>query len=184
MLVHREDADAGQGCCRERARRSRSTVKRGKFDCAKILAVKIVLKSLIVWFLLLAVPFQGFASATMLFCAPLPARDPVAAVVTAPSQHHDHAAMLASQHAVDGPTLSAEHAATPHGATHPSTASHHDGSKCNSCAACCFGASMPPSASVRIAVIAQQYAAVPFDTSAVPAVELALPERPPQASLT
>lgn len=154
------------------------------FACARIIVVKILVKSLIVWCLLLAVPFQGFASATMLFCAPLTSRDLPATAATAPSPHHDHAAMLAAQHAGHADHLSAAHGATPPGVDHPSAASHHDGSKCNSCAACCIGASMPPSASVPVAVDAQHVAAVPADTGAVPAVALPLPERPPQASLT
>lgn len=160
-----------------------STVNRAQIGCARIIAVRILVKSLIVWCLLLAVPFQGFASATMLFCAPIPSRDVVAPAATATSQHHDHAAMMAAKHAEHDHQKSDDHAATPHGADQTSSANHHDGSKCNTCAACCFGASMPPSASVRIAVDAQHFTAVPVDSGSVPAVELALPERPPQASL-
>ncbi|MDB5933799.1 MAG: hypothetical protein JWQ01_1143 [Massilia sp.] len=151
--------------------------------CAKIISVKILVKSLIVWFLLLAVPFQGFASATMLFCAPMQSHSPVAHTDAASSEHHDHDAMLAGQHADHDHNISGDHEASPDDADHTSMASHHDGSKCNSCAACCFGASMPPSGSVRPAIDSQRFSAIPFDTGFVPAVELALPERPPQASL-
>jgi hypothetical protein len=137
------------------------------FDYARIVDVKILLKSLIVWLLLLAVPFQGFASATMLFCAPI---QTPAAVTTAAG--HDHHAMSMGQ--------GAEH----HHDANAKAASHHDGSKCNSCASCCFGASMPPSQTSRLPVETQHFAAIPFKSGAVPTVDLALPERPPQASLT
>jgi hypothetical protein len=144
--------------------------------------VKILVKSLIVWLLLLAVPFQGFASATMLFCAPMytPATVVLASVAAAPA--HDHQAMLAMQAAGDGHHAQAAEA-TGHDPADPSSAGHHDGGKCNSCAACCFGASMAPSASARFPVEAQHFAAAPFAIGFVPAVEPALPERPPQASL-
>lgn len=183
MLAQFDTSDAGQARCRSASSDARSTVNRASFGYVRITSVKILVKSLIVWFLLLAVPFQGFASATMLFCAPMPSSDLVASAAAAPFQHHDHEAMLASQQAEHDHQISADHATAPHGVDHTSMASHHDGSKCNSCAACCFGASIPPSASVRIAFDAQHFAAVPFDTGFVPAVELALPERPPKASL-
>lgn len=145
--------------------------------------MKILVKSLIVWFLLLAVPFQGFASATMLFCAPMQSPATVAFANVAAAPPHDHQAMLAMQ-AAGGDHHHAQ-AAQPTGddAAGASSSGHHDGGKCNTCAACCFGASMAPSASLRLPVETQRFAAAPFDTGFVPVVELALPERPPQASL-
>lgn len=144
-----------------------------------------MLRSLIVWLLLLAVPFQGFASATMLMCAPMQSTAPRAAVVSAPAASHDHAAMLAAQsagqehHASDA-SLTAAHA----DAGDTSATSHHAGQKCNSCAACCFGASMPPSHVSRVTAEAQNYPTAALETGSVPAVDLALPERPPKYSLT
>lgn len=151
--------------------------------------MKILVKSLIVWVLLLAVPFQGFASATMLFCAPMQSAallKPAMAVAPAGMAMHDHQAMLTMQLAAgdeqaqpgDGAHMS--HLAPTHHAGHDG---HHDG-KCNACAACCFGAAMPPPAAVPVPVDTQQFAAAPFTTGFVPVVELALPERPPQASLS
>jgi hypothetical protein len=152
--------------------------------------VKILVKSLIVWFLLLAVPFQGFASATMLFCVPLesPASTTISGSVPAPDHDHDHdhdhAAMLTGEHAQHDHHAQDDHALGQHDSHDGTSGSHHDGGKCNSCAACCFGAAMGPSDSVRLPVETQQFTAVPFDTGFVPAVDLALPERPPQASLS
>lgn len=152
----------------------------GFFEYARIIVVKILLKSLIVWLMLLTVPFQGFASATMLFCAPI--QTPAAATTAAgvPAAGHDHQAMLMEQgarHAASNP--SADH----HDTSSASAAGHHDGAKCNSCATCCFGASMTPSQASRMPVEAQQFAAIPFEIGFVPTVDPALPERPPQASL-
>jgi hypothetical protein len=146
--------------------------------------VKILVKSLIVWFLLLAVPFQGFASATMLFCAPLESPASVTMSGSTPAPDHDHAVMLTGEHAQHDHHAQSDHALEQHDSHDASPANHHDGGKCNSCAACCFGASMGPSDSVRLPVETQQFTAVPFDTGFVPAVDLALPERPPQASLS
>jgi hypothetical protein len=133
--------------------------------------VKILLKSLIVWLMLVAVPFQGFASATMLFCAPMQAPVAVTIVAGVPAADHDHQAMLMDQ--------GAQHH---HDGTGEPAASHHDGSKCNSCASCCFGASMAPSQASRIPVEAQHWAVNPFQSGAVPTVDLAFPERPPRAA--
>lgn len=152
--------------------------------CAKIISVKILVKSLIVWLLLLTVPFQGFASATMLFCAPIELPHSITSAVAAPAPIHDHRAMLAAEHAEHERQVSGVHASGPHAGDQTTSASHHDGSKCNTCASCCFGASMTPSAFAPLAVEAQHFAAFPFDTGFIPAVELALPERPPQISLS
>jgi hypothetical protein len=148
---------------------------------AKMVAVKILVKSLIVWVLLLAVPFQGFASATMLLCAPMQSRDLVTLTGAASSQHHEHNSILAGQYAEMDCQVPNADATTPHGGDHYSTGVHHDSSNCNACATCCFGTSMPPS--VLVAFEAQPIAVIPFDTGFIPAVALALPERPPQASL-
>lgn len=150
----------------------------GRFLYARIVSVKIALKSLIVWLLLLAVPFQGFASATMLVCAPMQSS---AGAAAAP---HDHRAMLAAQAMSQDHGHHAAHAAATAGhgdsTDHPS-AGH---SKCNSCAACCFGAAMPPPDSARMPVDIQNFALAPLDSGFVPAVDLAFPERPPKTSLS
>jgi hypothetical protein len=143
--------------------------------------VKTVLKSLIVWFLLLVVPFQGFASATMLMCAPLQSSASHTAVAGAAARLHDHAAMLAAQSS--GQEHHATNAAHADAGDSPS-AGHHASGTCNSCAACCFGASMPPSDVSRVPPEAQKFPALVFDSEFVPAVDLALPERPPKSSLT
>jgi hypothetical protein len=154
------------------------------FDYARILVVKLLLKSLIVWLMLLTVPFQGFASATMLLCAPIQTPPAITKVAAMPAAAHDHHAMLMGQGTGHHHDLaSADGNANDHDTSAGAAASHHDGSKCNSCASCCFGASMAPSQSSRIPVEIQQSATMPSSIGPVPTVDLALPERPPQASL-
>jgi hypothetical protein len=134
--------------------------------------VKIALKSLLVWLLLLAVPFQGFASATMLLCAPMTSVSQSASTMAMPAGH-DHQAMLAAQALADpvADPVSTDKAA-----------SHHASGKCHSCASCCLGAAIAPTEHLRITVATQQVASLPFHLPIVATVDLALPERPPQAS--
>jgi hypothetical protein len=96
------------------------------------------------WLLLLALPLQGFAAATMLNCGPNHHRMMAAASaepdeaheLTAAGQHHHEMGMAAGEHEVAS--------ANPSGDA-PSLA-HLDKFmkfKCNACAVCCMGAAMP-----------------------------------------
>lgn len=132
---------------------------------AKIAPVKTVLKSLLVWLLLLALPFQGYAAATMLPCAPAQQSATVRAPVMDMRVPHDHQKMLAAMAAAhDG------------GDTH--SPSHHDGGNCKSCAACCPANLMVTT--IAVAADSPHFAIAPFTTGFIPVVDLALPERPPQ----
>jgi len=132
--------------------------------------VNILVKSLIVWLMLVAIPFQGFASASMLMCAPMQAP----AMEMATSMDHDHHAMMMAQ--------AMEHASAAPADGHDA-ANHHDGGKCNTCASCCFGAAMAPAGIARLSAESPQLAAFHFEPGHVARVDLALPERPPQTSL-
>ncbi|MDP3668123.1 MAG: hypothetical protein WA191_24345 [Telluria sp.] len=120
-----------------------------------------MLKALLVWFMLLAVPFQGFASATMLLCAPLPLP-----LSSAPGVQHGQHAGSAHQHHQAGAVAD--------------QSDHHAGGKCGSCAECCIGALIAPSCLPSLPVAAPHYVAIPFDMGEVPSVDLAFPERPPR----
>lgn len=135
--------------------------------------MKIVIKSLIVWLMLVAIPFQGFASASMLLCAPMQA--PAPAMATMATMDHDHHAMMMAQ--------AMEHDSATPAAGHDA-ANHHDGGKCNTCASCCFGAAMAPAGVARLPAGSPQLAAFHFEPGHVARVDLALPERPPQTALT
>jgi hypothetical protein len=133
--------------------------------------VKAFLKVLVLWMALLALPLQGFASATMSPCAPLPAA----------AQHdHDHAATAGDntscgEQAHDGHTgagmQSDQH--------HP--ASQHHAGKCASCATCGACMSMVPSFVAVLPLSTSPSITIPFDLRTPPSVDLALPERPPRA---
>jgi hypothetical protein len=119
--------------------------------------VNSLFRSLILWLALLAVPFQGFAAAAMLPCAP--AAGAHAMQMTA-GAHHGHAA-------------------SDSGAGH----GHHAGAKCGTCAACCIGAAMASAPALAVASIAPQSVSIPFYAGHLPTVHPTLPERPPRPSL-
>jgi hypothetical protein len=130
--------------------------------------VKATLKVLIVWITLLALPLQGFASATMSFCA-LP-------MVTA-QYDHDHASM-----ADDETDVSAldEHVERVNQVDHH-PGSHHQSNKCAACAVCNACVPMAPSFLVGLPVAASRSVTASFEQHILPSVYLALPERPPRA---
>ncbi|WP_332876477.1 hypothetical protein [Massilia sp. S19_KUP03_FR1] len=132
--------------------------------------MKNLFKSLIVWLMFVAIPFQGFAAASMLTCAPMQASAPAAM----PAGHCD-SMKTAPHHA----------AAAGADATDQTFSQHHTGGKCNTCASCCFGAVMAPvSALVRVPGETCALADFVFQGIHVPTVDLDLPERPPKNSLT
>ena len=117
-----------------------------------------IIRSLIVWLVLLAVPFQGFAAAAALPCAPSGAM-------------HDHAAMVHQGH----------HVADAAGAVHHDGPGHHAGTKCGSCAACWAGAAMAPAIAVP-GMPQPASVTIPFDAGPVPTFHPSLPERPPRSA--
>jgi len=118
----------------------------------------VLFRSFVVWLLLLALPYQGYASAQMVLCAePAPAAAHIATAM--PAGPHDHAAMLAAQ------------AKSSHDA--------HGSVKCNG-SACCSAAA-PLLILAFAAPTAPLVARVaPVYSDFLPAVDLAHPERPPQ----
>jgi hypothetical protein len=131
--------------------------------------VKNALKSLIVWVMLLAVPLQAFASATMLLCAPVSVRmesQHQRAVAEAPHQHDVATSLTAAPVTGDVQNAVSDH--------------HHAGGKCGSCANCGCGASMVPSFASSVPVLAPHFESIPFNLGHVLNVDLAFPERPPR----
>jgi hypothetical protein len=132
--------------------------------------VKNLLKILVVWLTLLAVPLQGFAFATMPLCAPISA--------AAEDHDHDHESMVddvSDVHAHD------DQEAADMQSDHQHPAAHHHKAKCAACATCgscvpmapSFTSVVPPSASLSLTVA--------LDQRILTSVDLALPERPPRA---
>lgn len=114
--------------------------------------------------MLLAIPFQGIASAAMLACA----HDaPQAAHAT--TAHHDAASSPCHEMQDTTPDLAQD-------------AHDHDGS-CSACAACCMGAAMAPATGVAPPAPSLATALLIAATGRLAAVDLALPERPPRFPL-
>ncbi|QBE66884.1 hypothetical protein [Pseudoduganella lutea] len=146
--------------------------------------MKALLRTLLLWFLLAGVPLQGFASVTMLLCgmqtSPA-AHTAMAAPMQAsmqPDGHHDHAAMLAAQHAA----AMADHAGGHHYADPDGDASHADHGQCASAGACCTGAPLAPALPAAPPLQDGRCATVPFVPAAPAAVDLAGLERPPKSA--
>jgi len=136
--------------------------------------VKPILRSLLVCFLLLALPFQAFASASMrpLVAGPAPgsmAQGSMAQASTAarlPPCHHG-ASMQAGADTRD----------------HDEHAGQHAKGKSGSCAACCVGAAMAAGAHAALALAPPRFVSIPFQASYLPSVDPAVPERPPSPLL-
>ncbi|EGF32414.1 hypothetical protein IMCC9480_2502 [Oxalobacteraceae bacterium IMCC9480] len=118
-----------------------------------------------IWLMLLAIPVQGFAAATMLVCEPIAAMT----AAEASAAPHDHAAMLAAQ-ASGKPDQ-------------PATSGHHTAAKCGNCATFCIGIVMMSSTQPALPALDFPSQAVvtpiPLLTSVIPDH----PERPPQVRL-
>jgi hypothetical protein len=97
-----------------------------------------VLRTLMLWCLLLALPLQGFAAATMLPCGATagPTHGHATATTALADANHDHHHAqqdIAAAH--DDGQASQDHAAAP---------DHQAGSKCSTCSVCCVGAAFLP----------------------------------------
>jgi hypothetical protein len=117
--------------------------------------VKSLLRILIVWLALLAVPFQGFAAAAALGCAH-----------SAPAHGMQHD-VAAPQHG---------HACHHHDAT---KTQQHDG-KCSNCAACCAGAAIAPPVMSIAGPAGESTHQTIADALPVPSADPDHPERPPR----
>ena len=126
-----------------------------------------LLRTFIVWLLLLTLPYQGYASAAMMLCAPAV---PATGRTAMPAGPHDHAAMMAAMQ-------DQKHEASSDKSDH---AGHsHGGIKCGG-AACCVAGAPFTAQTLAVPVLAAVSSAIPFYSEFPRAVDLAHPERPPQ----
>ena len=126
-----------------------------------------LLRTFIVWLLLLALPYQGYASATMMLCAPVA---PAGAHLAMSAGAHDHAAMMAAMQ---------DHK---HEASADKSGHAHGGIKCGGSACCVAGAPFMAQA-LAVPMLPVASSAIPFHSEVLRAVDLAHPERPPQGNL-
>ncbi|MTW13648.1 hypothetical protein GM658_23850 [Pseudoduganella eburnea] len=126
--------------------------------------MKSVIRIVALWLMLVALPFQGFASASMLLCGPAKPMPPLAQEVQpGHGAHHDHAAMLASgQH---------DHSA--------GQGNCHGGVMGDCCVGAALAYGLPQAATClqRAERLRLRDAVPPLP------VDLALPKRPPRAIL-
>ncbi|MBT2326009.1 hypothetical protein J7E62_27145 [Variovorax paradoxus] len=129
------------------------------------------LRAILLWLMMLALPFQGYAAAAMAFCAAEPATE---SAVGMPHDHaeHDHAspAQGAAHHHADA-DVDADHPA----AQDPSKSSH----KCGTCAACHSVGLMPTLDLPRVHGLPQADLAEPLH--AMTNVSPRIPHKPPRA---
>lgn len=133
------------------------------------------------WLLLLALPLQGFAAATMLNCGPNHHRLMTAAMADtteadehAAGEQHHHEMGVAADHdeaaSVDGDALSVHHL------------DKLMKFKCGACAACCMGAAMP-TAAVTFEPLAPAVAPATYVPTSHVGFVADGPDRPPRLSL-
>jgi len=120
--------------------------------------VKPILRLLLVCFLLLTLPFQAFATASMRPLAATPAHASMAAELPPCHQQIRHP----DRHD-----------------RHDGHAGQHAKGKCGSCAACCVGAAMACGVSAAPAPAPPRFVSFPFRAGYLPSVAPVLPERPP-----
>lgn len=117
---------------------------------------------------MLALPFQAFASASML-----------PRVVNASLDAHlAPAAELPPCHQ----QMAKDHLTQPSSA-HDGDSTQHDKGKCGSCAACCIGAALASSLPATLALAPPSTTSIPFRAAHLPSVDPVLPERPPSTFL-
>jgi hypothetical protein len=119
--------------------------------------VNTVLRSLFVWLLLLALPFQGLVAARMLPSVSAPAV--MTAAQAAPTTRHCH----------DMPAVDAN----------KTSGDHHQDKHRSACPGCCVVVALV-SAPLVPPAFAPPSTAIPFRTAYVASVDPALPERPPR----
>ena len=135
----------------------------------------VFLRSLVVYCMLLALPYQGYAAAAMMACLPSPATAAADVHMVMPAGPHDHAAMMAAlqqahaEHAAQSSDNASSHAGHTHGSA-----------KCGGSACCVAGAPVLADM-LSVPVLPAVSSAVAFYADYLPAVDLAHPERPPQA---
>jgi hypothetical protein len=137
------------------------------------------MKTLLVWLLLLAVPFQGFASATMLVCAPFSSTPNTEFKRAVPA----HAGAMGSEAASTLSPHCAQMAAQQSDDTGSKKSGHQTSMKCGSCALCHVGMAISSHEIERMFFGVQQFSTIPFDLAFIAVVDLDLPERPPQTYL-
>ena len=140
----------------------------------------LLIRTLFVWLLVLAVPVQGAAAATMAFCSPSHHGGVAAEQMQSvgPADHAHHTASAASEHAHhQGAASVDEVSSTP--ADSPSAFSQASKHKCSACASCC---SLGTILNAGLVVPTPAFSPTVFSTvvASVDALAADGPDRPPR----
>ena len=147
--------------------------------------MNFLIRTLLIWLLVLAVPAQGAAAATMAFCGPDHHSAGAAAQMhsTGPADHAHHGGTAATKH--EHPQIAApadEHSSTSAVSAASAKVSDANKHKCSACASCCsIGAIL----SSLLAVPAPVFTPTVF-SAVVPSVDTLAadgPDRPPRIVL-
>jgi hypothetical protein len=122
--------------------------------------VKSILRSLLVCYLLLALPFQAFAAASM---------RPLVAPAGLPPCHQQMAQGHMTMSAAD--------------TSDDRRAGQHDKHKAGTCPACCVGAALTSGLPAPLALAPPRFVSIPFRAGYLPSVDPVLPDRPPSTLL-
>lgn len=132
-----------------------------------------MLRTLLIWLLVLALPAQSAAAVTMAFCGPNHHATGHATAAAQQGSHsgheHEHAEAQAGEHAVVADPVSA------------TTLAHSHEHQCNTCASCCSAAALPS----RVLRLAPPETTSTAFTAMVPGVEAFVtggPDRPPRSA--
>ncbi|WP_035052188.1 hypothetical protein [Andreprevotia chitinilytica] len=139
--------------------------------------MRTVVKTLLLWLMLLAIPAQGIAASAMLFCDTPQTQGQVSK--TAEADHvggmqHDPMAMADGAHA--------DHAMADAGAAHDANHMKQGDAGCAVCAPCCLGAALLPTALAK-PFISSGSDPIPFLASRFTGHIPAGIERPPHTAL-
>lgn len=131
-----------------------------------------IFNTALIWLVMLAIPAQGFAASTMLFCGPMHER---MAGVSAASEQSGH------QHA-SGVTPDYQHHAASQTPDDPGKAGDLAKFSCSACAACCVGAALVAS-NENLPLADQTYERI--ISSSLPHIGFVTggPKRPPRSIL-
>jgi len=135
------------------------------------------LKTLLLWLLLAALPFQGIAAVMKTACAPT-GLNGSSGVAIAMQSHHHHHHEDASMHTAHAAAADDGTAVKP-SPDKPSDANHPH-SSCSACASCCVGAVAPPCATDAISSCRGSLPAVASQPLPLASVVPGGLERPPK----
>jgi hypothetical protein len=139
----------------------------------------VSLRAILLWLMMLAVPFQGYAAAAMAFCAPESAQMSAGAVHDHSQHDHDSQKGGEHHHANVSGDVSGDDGAVHHAAQSAQDDASDTFHKCGNCAACHSVGMMPTLVTSLLHGLPQADLAEPF--LAMATISPRVPHKPPRA---